>query len=399
VRLQKVAHADPHEGYTGDVYGHLGHAYLSSWHGAECPSDGVRVYNLRNPARPRRVSTFADAKSQSRVARTWTEKTIVKHVSTASFKGELAVVSFQRCGGNGFQGFGLYDVTRPADPKPLSLTHLEPRGSHEIWLNAKGSHAYVYTAIPRSELLSSPDYDPQSQQAQTPGDPDFRIFDVSDPVHPVQVGEWGAWKELGVKPWQGRGHLSANFVHSVITNPAATRAYLSYWDLGTVILDIRDPARPRYLGRTPATDDQGDAHSTALARNGRVLIETHETVDGHPTLFDISNPARPRKLSDFHLPGSSNASGFTNGVHDPKVLGNRAYFSWYARGVVVADISNPRKPKLLARFTPPTSADPDQVLCDTAACRLVWGVYATKRYVLASDMLSGLWVLRLRTRT
>ncbi|MBA3716694.1 MAG: hypothetical protein H0W87_00490 [Actinobacteria bacterium] len=396
LHLQRLAHADPGEGYSGDVFGHLGYAYLSSWHGAACPSDGVRVYDVHTPSKPKRVATFADVGSQPRVERTWTEKTIVQHTSTASFKGELAVVSFQGCGGNSFQGFGLYDVTDPAHPKPLSLTHLEPRGSHEIWLQSARGHAYVYTAIPRSEVLSSPDFNPQTQQAQTPGDPDFRIFDVTDPSHPVQVGDWGAWKELGVRPWQGRGHFSANFVHSVITNAAATRAFLSYWDLGTVILDVRDPSHPHYLGRTPATDDEGDAHSAALARNGTVLIETHETADGHPTLFDISNPALPKKLSDFRLPAKPGGAGFTNGVHDPKVLGNRAYFSWYSRGVVAADISNPRKPRLIAQFTPPVSPDPEHVLCDTASCRLVWGVYAEKNYVLASDMLSGLWVLRLK---
>jgi hypothetical protein len=395
-RLQKIGHADPGEGYSGDVFGHLGYAYLSSWHGGQCPADGVRVYDVRTPSKPRRVSTFADAVSQPRVQRTWTEKTIVQHVSTASFTGELAVVSFQGCGGNTFQGFGLYDVTKPANPRELSLTQLSPRGSHEIWLQPKGNHAYVYTAIPRSELVSSPDYDFQTQRAQTPGKPDFRIFDVSDPAQPVQVGEWGAWKELGIKPWDGRGHFNANFVHSVITNPAATRAYLSYWDLGTVILDISNPARPRYLGRTPATDSEGDAHSAALAKNGKVLIETHETADGHPTLFDISNPARPKKLSDFRLPGTPPAPDFSGGVHDPKVVGNRAYFSWYKRGFVAASIANPRKPKLLAQFLPPPAPDTDHALCNTPTCRLAWGVYATKSYILGSDMVSGLWILRLR---
>ncbi len=78
------------------------------------------------------------------------------------------------------------------------------------------------------------------------------------------------------------------------------------------------------------------------------------------------------------------------------MLGNRAYFSWYSRGVVAADISNPRKPKLLAQYLPPKTADPDHVMCDSGSCRMVWGVYATKDYVLASDMLSGLWILRLR---
>lgn len=394
LRLQQLAHVDPGGGYSGDVFGHRGYAYLSSWHGGSCPSLGVRVYDVRDPRRPRRVSTFADARSQPKVDGTWTEKTIVQHVSTPSFKGELAVTSFQRCGRGDFQGFGLYDVTNPAAPELLSLVRLEPRGSHEIWLQSRGTRAYVYTAIPRSELISSPDYNPQTQQAQTPGDPDFRIYDVTNPTAPEKVGEWGAWKRLGIKPWEGRGRFSANFVHSVITNPSATRAYLSYWDLGTVILDIRDPSSPRYLGRTPQ-ESEGDAHSAALARNGKLLIETHETSDGRPTLFDISNLARPRKLSDILPPGKAPGTGFTNGVHDPKVQGNRAYFSWYARGVVVADISNARKPRILARFVPPPSIDQERSLCPEGSCTLVWGVYAEKSYLLASDMLSGLWVLRL----
>ena len=64
--------------------------------------------------------------------------------------------------------------------------------------------------------------------------------------------------------WPGfkRGGYDFNYVHSVITNAAATRAYLSYWDLGTVILDVTNPAAPRYLGRTGAAGDpEGDAHS------------------------------------------------------------------------------------------------------------------------------------------
>ena len=58
-------------------------------------------------------------------------------------------------------------------------------------------------------------------------------------------------------------------MHSVITNEQATRAYLSYWDLGTVILDISDPTRPAYPGRTnaPAT------HSAAIARGGNLLAD------------------------------------------------------------------------------------------------------------------------------
>ena len=342
-----------------------------------------------------RVATFADAASEPDVRGSWTEKTIVRSVRTDSFHGKLAVTTFQRCGAAGsFEGFGLYDVTDPTHPRRLALDRTVPRGSHEIWLAAARGHAWVYTAIPYSELESAPDYNTRERTAKTPGKPDFRIFDVSNPAKPVQVGEWGAWKELGINPRNGRGQFSFNFVHSVITNAQATRAFLSYWDLGTVILDITNPAKPRYLGRTPAVDGEGDAHSAWLAKGGKVLIETHENAVGRPFFFDISNPRKPRLLSRFGPVGGGN--GFTVGVHDPKVIGQRAYFSWYSRGVLVANIANPRKPRLLARFTPAPSPDPERSFCTNSRCSLIWGVYPTSKYVLASDIVGGLWIFRVR---
>jgi hypothetical protein len=405
--LRVLANLNPGGGYHADVWAHKGIAYLSSWHGEDCPSTGVRVIDLAVPSRPSHVATFADAAREPEVTGTWTEKTIVREARTASFKGTLAVTSMQHCYESAFRGFGLYDLTDPAHPRRLSLVRTEGvRGSHEIWLENARGHVWVYTAIVRSELLSSPDYDPARRTATTPGLTDFRIFDVTDPRRPVQVGSWGSWRALGIHPNAGRGIYPANLVHSVITNDAATRAYLSNWDLGTVILDISNPARPRYLGRTrlAATEAEGDAHSAALAKGGRVLIETHETFLGQPVLFDISNPRRPKRLATLQLPAANNAPRphvpyYAHSVHDPKVLGDHAFFSWYRHGIVVADISRPARPKLVARFTPPGTTDPAGDTCGQGAtCPYVWGVYATKDYVLASDMNSGLWVLRLTTR-
>lgn len=398
LRVQVLAHVDPGEGPNGDVVAHRGHAYLSSWRGAKCPADGVRVYDLRNPRKPVRVATFADAGSDPDVAGTWTEKTIVRHVKTASFTGDLAVTSFQSCRAGSFRGFGVYDVTAPSRPRKLALVHLDPSGSHEIWLAAARGRAWVYTAIIASEYFSAPDYDSRTGQATTPGKPDFRIYDVTDPRRPDEVGGWGAWRALGINPRVGRGRSSTNFVHSVITNRAATRAFLSYWDLGTVILDISNPRRPRYVGRTPAVDGEGDAHSSWLAKGGKVLIETHENATGRPYLFDISKPRRPKLLSRFG-PVTTGGTSLNTGVHDPKVIGKRAYFSWYTRGVLVADISKPRRPRLVARFVPsPASPGADAglgSLCNNR-CTLTWGVFPTRNYVLASDMASGLWIFRVR---
>ncbi len=405
-RTQTVAHVNPGGGYSGDVYVHKGYAYLSSWHGQNCPGLGVRVYDVRKPSRPRRVSTYADVQANPSLGGSWTEKTIVQHVRTPSFTGELAVTSFQACGGRtsgSFRGFGLYDVTDPAHPRRLALVRTDPRGSHEIWLQPVGRKAYVYTAIPYSELESSPTYNAVTGQATVPGKPDFRIFDVSNPGHPTEVGEWGAWKELGIYPRKGRGHFQFNYVHSVRVNAAGTRAYLSYWDLGTVLLDIRNPARPRYLGRTHfLPGEEGDAHSTALARGGRLLIETHENGIGKPTFWNIANARKPVRLSGFTPPQRLYPStgvvptGLGTSVHDPKVVRNRVFFSWYSLGVLVVDITNPRKPRYVTRFLPAPAADPEQTFCPRKRCTLTWGVYPVGKTVFASDLIGGLWIFRLR---
>src|SRR5215831_3068520 len=379
-RIRPLGHANPGGGYTGDVFVHRGFAYLSSWHGNTCPAQGVRVYDMSKPNHPRHVATFADGANLA-VRGTWTEKTIVEHASTPSFTGDLAAVSFQNCPGtNSYRGFGLYDVTNPRAPKELSLVRTDPGGSHEIWLQVVRHRAYVYTAIPLAEFPGHP---------PSPG---FRIFDVTDPRHPTEIASW-------IAPASLRGSAAGVFVHSVRVNPAATRAYLSYWNLGTVILDISKPTHPQYLGRTH--DPQGSAHSTAITPNGKVMIETHETNGGRPSFWDISNPREPRLLSVFKPPArlikaaaSRGAAGFTLGVHDPKIIGKRAYFSWYGLGVIVANISNPRDPKFVAQFLPPSTRDPENEFCAKKSCTYTWGVYPTKKYVAAADMVGGLWTFR-----
>jgi hypothetical protein len=394
-RWEVVGHVRPAGDYSADVEAFRGVAYLSSHRGRDsCKAEGVRAYSLANPRRPRLLSAFA------RIPGTWTEKTIVRTLHTAVYDGDVAAVSVQGCSLADWRGFALVDVSRPARPVELARVRLDPRGSHEIWLAQAGGRALVFTASLRSEAIDSPD-------GVTPGRPDFRVFDVSDPRTPVQVGAGGAWKELGLQPFPDlRRPLDGNLTHSVVTNAAGTRAYLSYWDLGTVILDVSDPAKPVYLGRTAATEN---AHSAWLGRRG-LLIETHETAGGTPTLYDASNPAAPRRLSELRLPSRLLTAGHRNGgmsavngltladsVHDPKVVGTRAYFSWYSQGVVAADVSDPAKPRVLARFLPPAARDRESLLCPDRPCSAVWGVDTSGPYVVASDLNSGLWVLRLRT--
>jgi hypothetical protein len=391
-----LAHVNPGGGYSADVFGHDGYAYLSSRTGLNvCPALGVRVYDLRVPSKPRLVSTFAAAAGDPEFAGTSAEKTIVARIDTPTFTGDVAATSIQACKPGDPQGFALFDVTDPAAPRKLAFVRTKPLGAHELWLQGARGGAWVYIAVKASETVSPPG------QPNMPGLPDIRIFDVADPARPRQVGGWGAWRDLGIRPELGKIYLG----HSVVTNADATRAYVSYWDLGTIILDVTDPAHPRYLGRTTGLASQDAAHSVAVTPSGRLLIETHETKNGRATFFDISRPGRPRRLSELVLPKKLFAAAtraprpffvFADSVHDAKIAGKTAVFSWYRQGVVAADIRNPRHPRVIARFLPKRVADPEDLLCPGQACRAVWGVYVTAKYVLASDLAGGLWVLKLK---
>lgn len=419
VRL--VGSADPGGGFNADVFAHRGHAYLGSWGAgaARCPSFGVRAFDLHDPTDPQHVSTFADGASEPDADGSWTEKVIVQSFAGRHFRGDLAAVSFQRCRGDGHRGFGLYDVTDPANPERLSLVPTAANGSHEIWLEHRGNRVYVYTAVINAELVTSPDFDPSEfvngavPDDWRPGtDADFQIWDVTDPRNPQRVGQWGAWDNLGIRPRlrDDNNVLRTSFVHSVIGAVVGDqhRAYLSYWDTGTVILDVSDPTNPTFLGRTEfAAHEEGNAHSAWLARGGNLLIQADEDFNpvgtavieqawGYPRFFDISDPANPVQLSTFELPTTRDPNPDRPGdftVHDPKVRGSTAYFSWYAEGVVVVDISDLSNPAQIAQFLPPPAEDPFGLFVPAQVN--VWGVALHRDHVLASDMSSGLWVFKL----
>ena len=381
-RFKVLAHVNPGGGYSADVVGERHYAYLSSRKGAgvDCPAQGVRVYDLANPRRPWHISTFED------VPGTWTEKTIVRRVRTAGFNGVLAVTSVQACG-DGFAGFALFDVTRPGHPRRLAQVRTQPRGSHEIWLASARGHTWVYTAEATAEFAVS---------RESFG---FHIYEVTHPGSPAEVGGWSACRDLNdctpLFPPTGGDHR--HLVHSVITNAAATRAYLSYWRLGTVVLDISDPSKPRYLGRTAT--GQGNAHSAWLLPGEKILLETHELTHGRPVVWNVADPAHPARLATVRLPARLKPGGDYTGlsladsVHDPKVAGRYAYFSWYGQGVALFDLKRPGKPRYVTRFLPAPSRDRHGLLCPGARCTAVWGVFVMPRYVLASDLNSGLWVL------
>ncbi len=376
-------------GSNADVWGHRGFAYIGSRgsgvnYPTRCPASGVRIIDLADPARPALVGAVATIRGTSQ------EDVEVASVNTPSFQGDLLVTGVQTClpASDAPRGIDLWDVSDPRAPQHLAFWSAGPTdegvaGVHELHLFQRGDRAYVAAAVPGSEGRW--------------GQGDFRLVDVTDPRNPAQVSHWGVRAGLGLAPSPNQRF----FAHSAWTNADGTVAILSYWDAGAILLDINDPANPVYLGRTvyPAGAD-GDTHSIWLAHGESVLLVADEDFNprngswGFLRLWDIKNPAEPVEIGRF---GTENAlsgrGGGTYTIHNPFVVGQTAYLSWYGDGVRAVDIADPRAPREIARWVPPASADPSSASPPAA---LVWGVYVMGDLVLASDINAGLYVLRHR---
>ncbi len=229
-----------------------------------CPGWGVTIVDIANPSRPSVVGSIAQR------AGTSAEDVQVLAVDSSAFRGDLMAAGLQRCGADGSAGLSLWDVTDPRQPSELGFFDLGrgPVGVHEFWLFRRQSQTIALLAVPFSETL-----DPENQG-------DVRIVDLSNPRAPVQLGHWGAVRALGLNQRGGQGRNRQTYAHSVRASPDGRFAYVAYWDGGVIILDISDLANPRYAGRTGyGPDEEGNAHSTALAKGGRVLIEADEDLD------------------------------------------------------------------------------------------------------------------------
>ena len=373
---------------TADVYSHKGYAYLGT-HTANGGEGGVRIFDMKDPENPVEISKFADD-----IPATWQEKVIVKKVNTPEFKGDLAVVSVQQLDSNhpdSKGGFLLYDVSDPHNPEKLGFWEMDKRvpGTHELYLTVQDGKPFVLSSNPYA------DYYTHGERK------DFALVDVSDPKNPETIYEFDprtlpeVSDDFNGYHWDSPdGKTRPVFNHSAMADTNGDRALLSFWDLGTIILDISDPYNVKYEGRTDyAPDVQGSAHSAALAKGGNVLIETREVYNpvkegyeesyGYTRIFDIKDPSNPKELSTFKTDLVDNVEDgitFANTVHDPKVHGNTLYLSHYAGGLIAADITDPANPVQTGQYMPEGA--------------FFWGVDIERNYILASDMDQGLKVLQ-----
>jgi hypothetical protein len=253
---------------NGDVWVHEDHAYVGTW-GDPCNGLGAKVVDISDPANPIMIGRIAGVPGTS------TEDVVVRSVSTPSFTGDLLAAGIQRCNfddpdlDDDTFGVDLWNVTDPANPVHFGHFGLSTGGggTHELDLFQRGANAYVLSANPFNEW-----FDPVNPN-------DVSIVDVTNPAAPTVVGTWSAGAEgFSPGPFYGQGSFGSMFAHSARASEDGNQAFISYWDLGVVTLDITDVTTPSVVTRTQyAPTDDGELHSLVpYSASGRDFLLTND---------------------------------------------------------------------------------------------------------------------------
>ncbi len=241
------------------------------------------------------------------------------------------------------QGFLLYDVSDPADPRQVGEFFPTTHGIHNAVLY--DGYAWLQAGL------------------------ETHVVDVQEP--PFETA--ARWSPLDADDAWEEVPRFTRVLHDLWV--ADGRAYLAHWDAGVFVLDATDPTDPTFLGRfgdysleqlrewdpgraqeeylTPA----GNAHYVATNDAGDVAgvgaeswAQGDEGGPGGIDLYDVSDPAAAEKLATINPPGSPDNSrgGTWTTSHNFDFAGDRLYTSWYQGGVMIHDVSDPTAPERLA---------------------------------------------------
>ena len=261
------------EGQIADVAVFKSFAYLNSWNEATCSKGGVYVADIRNPTKPSQVS-FIPALPKNYHG----EGAQGISVANRTFTGDVLAVNNETCGDTTVGGgFDLYDVTDPRTPRVL-VQGFGDTGA-EGRLSGPGTKAREYHSVfmwnddGKTYLVASDDEELH----------DVDIFDISDPRRPKPVAEYDLAAKFPQILETPAPHDNLVLNHDMVVKEIDGRDVLleSYWDAGYVLIDIEDPAKPKYIGDSdfgtadplmPGLSPEGNAHQAEFSFDNQYVL-------------------------------------------------------------------------------------------------------------------------------
>jgi hypothetical protein len=127
------------------------------------------------------------------------------------------------------------------------------------------------------------------------------------------------------------------------------------WTAGMAVYDISNPATPKQIGFMPV--EGGGIHR--IWYTGGRWAYASALLDGFTDYIfitiDMSDPKHPREAGRWWIPGMNTAAGEAiswspaarYGLHHAIINGDTAYAAWRDAGMVVIDVKDRTKPKLI----------------------------------------------------
>ncbi|MBI2821853.1 MAG: hypothetical protein HYX74_06475 [Acidobacteria bacterium] len=370
-----------------------------------------RIVEATDPRNPRQVGQWrlfaqvgAEVASEARGA----SPAIYCHSAWANQEGTIAYLSYWDA------GVIILDIADPARPRLLGRIQYPPESegnTHSAWGTQSGNVL----------LVADEDY--------APGGVDLSIIRPEGLAGPIRAVE-GVLTPLLC----GRGPLEAEVAYvgrgcardRYASNASGRIALVDSGDCPfaeKIVRAQREGSRAVIMIAATGTPPFGmggdttgifipgvmvsaaDADRLKLALGRRESVRARLTPDPTPTwgflrLYDVSEPAEPRLMSTFSTELTAACPPPDNGlysVHNPFVLGDTAFASWYAEGVRMLDLTDPYLPQQVGFFVPPVRSSQNAARA-TGSADGIWGVYATEDLVFLSDIENGIYILRRQSR-
>lgn len=301
--------------------------------------DGIAVVDLVSPGDPRLLATRTDLLADS----TDGPMQVVQDLALAD---DRLLVAGPANPAEGAHGVVVFDVSDRTDPERVGAVELDTR-IHNC--DFDGRYAYI-TANGR------------------PASP-LAVVDTESGE------EAGSWSLLDADERWAEVNPALRPLHDITVQNAY--AYLAYWDAGTWIVDVSDPADislvARVRGRdretlaavadprTERTEAPGNDHFVTVDEDADLLGVGGESWDAGDDgtsgpsgveLFDIGDPRSPESLATIDPPSTSDPTrgGVLTTAHNFELTDGRLYSAWYQGGVRVHDVREPSEPRQIFRW-------------------------------------------------
>jgi hypothetical protein len=352
-----------------DIYADGNIAVQGSYH-----CRGGFIYDISNPAAPVLLSRYNPGDSQQ-------------------FLEAIVIGNRGYFGSGNSGGVHIVDLTNPANPVQLGVVNSTTGGGlnsiHEMMVFDQNGQRFLL------------------ENFNSTGNKTIKIINITNPAAPVYVRDLTVTEPLWVHAFHIRGNrLFTSGWGSGSSNPGRTEIY----DISNIATQV-----PTLLGFISDTGSAGNSmHSSWSSEDGNYLYSCRELSNGDLRVYDIHNPAAPMLIKKITMA----SLGITAiSPHNPVVMGNKLYVSWYQAGLVVFDISDPASPAMIGQYdtwpaayapTPEEqraldNADPWDMMCgsDARQSRALsgydgdWAVFPFlgEKKVLVGDLATGLYIV------